>query len=74
MQRRLVLTGSLLRPRPVAFKTLVRDELLRVVWPHVAAGRLRPVIDRVFPLAEAGAAHAWLESGSHVGKIVLQIS
>lgn len=74
MRRRLTLTGSLLRPRTVQFKTLVRDELARVVWPHVAAGRLRPVIDRVFPLAEAGAAHAWMEGGGHVGKIVLDVA
>jgi NADPH2:quinone reductase len=71
MRRRLTLTGSTLRPRDTAFKTLVADELARTVWPHVAAGRLKPVIDRTFPLAEAPAAHERMEAGDHVGKIVL---
>ncbi|WP_229726833.1 NAD(P)H-quinone oxidoreductase [Sphingomonas alpina] len=71
MRRRLTLTGSTLRPRDTAFKTLVADELSRTVWPHVAAGRLKPVIDRTFPLAEAPAAHERMEAGDHVGKIVL---
>ncbi|MBU3077262.1 NAD(P)H-quinone oxidoreductase [Sphingomonas sp. XMGL2] len=73
MRRRLTLSGSTLRARANEFKALVRDELMRTVWPHVAAGRLRPVIDRVLPLAEAPAAHARLESGEHVGKVVLRI-
>ncbi len=72
MRRRLTLTGSTLRPRSLEFKTMVADELARTVWPYVEGGRLKPVIDRIFPLAEAAAAHARLESGSHVGKIVLQ--
>jgi putative PIG3 family NAD(P)H quinone oxidoreductase len=71
MVKRLTLTGSTLRARPVAFKTLVAEELIRVVWPHVEAGRLKPVIDKTFPLAEAAAAHAHMEGGDHVGKIVL---
>jgi NADPH2:quinone reductase len=71
MRRRLTLTGSTLRPRDTAFKTLVADEIARTVWPHVEAGRLRPVIDQVFPLGEAAAAHARMEQGDHVGKIVL---
>jgi len=71
MRRRLTLTGSTLRPRDTAFKTLVADEIARTVWPHVEAGRLRPVIDRTFPLGEAAAAHARMEEGDHVGKIVL---
>lgn len=71
MRRRLTLTGSTLRPRDTAFKTLVADELSRTVWPHVEAGRLKPVIDRTFPLAEAARAHARMEAGDHVGKIVL---
>ena len=73
MMRRLILTGSTLRARSVEFKSLVADELARNVWPHVAAGRLRPVIDSVFPLFEAAAAHRRMESGEHVGKIVLEI-
>ena len=73
MRRRLTLTGSTLRPRDTAFKTLVADEIARTVWPHVEAGRLRPVIDKVFPLADAAAAHARMEEGDHVGKIVLTV-
>jgi NADPH:quinone reductase len=73
MRRRLTLTGSTLRPRPVEFKTMVADEIAKTVWPYVEGGRLRPVIDRVFPLKEAGAAHARMEAGEHVGKIVLQV-
>lgn len=73
MRRRLTLTGSTLRPRDTAFKTLVADEISHTVWPHVEAGRLRPIIDKVFPLAEAAAAHARMEEGDHVGKIVLTV-
>ncbi len=71
MQRRLTLTGSTLRPRSVMFKSLVADELARTVWPHVEAGRLKPVIDTVFALSDAADAHALMDSGHHVGKIVL---
>ncbi|MES2905359.1 MAG: NAD(P)H-quinone oxidoreductase [Pseudomonadota bacterium] len=71
MRRRLTLTGSTLRPRSVAFKTMVADELAKTVWPYVEGNRLKPAIDKVFPLAEAAAAHARMESGDHVGKIVL---
>jgi NADPH:quinone reductase-like Zn-dependent oxidoreductase len=73
MRRRLTLTGSTLRPRPVAFKTMVADEISRTVWPYVEGGRLRPIIDSVFPLAEVAAAQERMESGEHVGKIVLEI-
>ncbi|WEK41705.1 MAG: NAD(P)H-quinone oxidoreductase [Candidatus Sphingomonas colombiensis] len=71
MRRRLTLTGSTLRPRDNGFKTLVAEELRRIVWPYVEAGRLRPVIDRTYPLAEAAEAHRRMEAGEHVGKIVL---
>ncbi len=71
MRRRLTLTGSTLRPRDLSFKSMVADELSRMVWPHVDAGKLKPVIDKSFPLAEAAAAHARMEAGDHVGKIVL---
>ena len=74
MRRRLTLTGSTLRPRNAAFKSLVADELHRTVWPHVEAGRLKPVIDRTFPLADAAAAHSRMEAGDHVGKIVLKVA
>ncbi len=73
MQRRLTLTGSTLRPRPVEFKTMVADEIARTVWLYAEGGRLKPVIDRVFPLAEAAEAHLRMESGEHVGKIVLEV-
>ncbi len=72
MRRRLTLTGSTLRPRDVQFKTMVADELAKTVWPYVEGNRLKPVIEKVFPLAEAAAAHARMESGEHVGKIVLE--
>ncbi len=71
MRRRLTLTGSTLRPRDLGFKSMVADELSRMVWPHVEAGKLKPVIDKTFPLAQAAAAHARMEAGDHVGKIVL---
>lgn len=71
MRRRLTLTGSTLRPRDIRFKTMVADELAKTVWPFVEGNRLKPVIDQLFPLAEAAAAHARMESGEHIGKIVL---
>ena len=73
MRRRLMLTGSTLRPRSVAFKTMVADEISRTVWPFVEGGRLRPVIDRTFALEQASKAHEHMESGGHVGKIVLAV-
>jgi NADPH:quinone reductase-like Zn-dependent oxidoreductase len=74
MRRRLILTGSTLRPRSIEFKTMVADEIAKTVWPYVEGGRLKPVIDSSFPLAEAAAAHARMEAGEHVGKIVLEVS
>jgi putative PIG3 family NAD(P)H quinone oxidoreductase len=73
MRRRLMLTGSTLRPRSIEFKTMVADEIAKTVWPYVEGGRLKPVIDSNFPLAEAAAAHARMEAGGHVGKIVLEV-
>ena len=74
MRRRLTLTGSTLRPRPIEFKTMVADEISRTVWPYVDGGRLKPVIDKVFPLTEANAAHERMEAVDHVGKIVLEVA
>jgi putative PIG3 family NAD(P)H quinone oxidoreductase len=74
MMRRLTLTGSTLRPRSVAFKSLVADEIARSVWPLVAEGKLKPVIDSTFPLAQAADAHRRMEAGDHVGKIVLEVA
>ena len=73
MRRRLTLTGSTLRPRDVAFKTLVADELARTVWPHVEAGKLKPVIDKVYAFVDAPDAHRRMEAGDHAGKIVLAL-
>ncbi len=73
MRRRLTLTGSTLRARDSAFKSLVADELAQQVWPHVEAGRLKPVIDRTYTLADAAEAHRRMEAGDHVGKIVLTL-
>jgi len=74
MRRRLTLTGSTLRPRSIEFKTMVADEIARTVWPFAQGGRLKPVIDSSFPLAEAAAAHARMEAGEHIGKIVLEVA
>lgn len=71
MQKRAVLTGSTLRPRSADEKARLAAEIERVVWPWIAAGKLKPVIDATFPLEEAAAAHAHLEAGEHVGKVVL---
>jgi NADPH2:quinone reductase len=73
MSRRYTLTGSTLRPRSAEFKALLAQEIARNAWPFVEAGELRPVMDRTFPLAEAAAAHARMEAGEHVGKIVLEV-
>jgi NADPH:quinone reductase-like Zn-dependent oxidoreductase len=73
MRRRLTLTGSTLRPRSVEFKTMVADEIATTVWPFVEGGRLRPVIDSSFPLADAAAAHARMDAPDHVGKTVLTV-
>ncbi|MDQ3472083.1 MAG: NAD(P)H-quinone oxidoreductase, partial [Pseudomonadota bacterium] len=73
MRRRLTLTGSTLRPRSLRFKTMLRDEIAATVWPYVEGGRLRPVIDSTLPLERAAEAHARMEAGEHVGKIVLEV-
>jgi len=71
MLKRLTLTGSTLRSRPVDEKARIAHEVERHVWPWIAAGKLKPVIDSTFTLNEAEAAHARLQSGGHAGKIVL---
>lgn len=71
LRRRLLITGSTLRPRPVAFKAAIAKALLQHVWPLIEAGRIKPVIHSVFPAAQAAQAHALMESGEHIGKIVL---
>ena len=71
LRRRLLITGSTLRPRPVAFKAAIAKALRQHVWPLIEAGRIKPVIHTVFPAAQAAQAHALMESGEHIGKIVL---
>jgi NADPH:quinone reductase-like Zn-dependent oxidoreductase len=73
MSRRLMLTGSTLRPRTKEFKALLAQEISTTVWPMVCDGALRPEMDRIFPLADAAGAHAYMESGAHVGKILLEV-
>jgi NADPH2:quinone reductase len=72
LRRRLTITGSTLRPRPVAFKAAIAAALRQKAWPLLESGRVRPVIHQVFAAADAAQAHALMESGAHVGKIVLQ--
>lgn len=71
--RRLTISGSTLRPRPVAFKAAIARQLRERVWPLVESGAIKPVVHATFPLAEAGRAHALMESGTHIGKIVLTV-
>lgn len=73
MTRRLTLTGSTLRARSVTFKALLAGEILETVWPLVGEGKLRPIMDQAFPLDQAAAAHARMEAGHHIGKIVLKM-
>ena len=73
MSRRLTLTGSTLRPRTEEFKALLAQEISTTVWPMVCDGALRHEMDRIFPLADAAGAHAYMESGAHVGKILLEV-
>ena len=74
MMKRLTITGSTLRARPVADKALIAAALHERVWPLLANGTIKPLIDRVFPLHEAAAAHALMESNRHIGKILLNIA
>jgi len=71
LRRRLVITGSTLRPRPIAFKADIARALRAQVWPLIERGAIRPVIHSTFPAAEAAAAHTLMESNQHIGKIVL---
>ncbi|QTL04923.1 NAD(P)H-quinone oxidoreductase [Aquabacter sp. L1I39] len=74
MLKRLTHTGSTLRARPVSEKAAIADALSEKVWPLLAKGAIRPLIDRTFPLAEAAGAHARMESSTHMGKIVLEVA
>jgi len=73
MQKRLVVTGSTLRPRPVEFKGAIARSLREKIWPLVEAGRIRPEIYKTFPLVQAAEAHRLMESSQHIGKLVLTL-
>lgn len=72
--KRATITGSTMRPRTAAEKAAIAAELRQHVWPALSAGRCWPLVDKVFPLAKAADAHAWMEAGGHVGKIVLDVA
>ncbi|MBV8113195.1 MAG: NAD(P)H-quinone oxidoreductase [Silvibacterium sp.] len=73
MAKRLLITGSTLRPRSVAEKTALRDSIEQQVWPLFAAGKIRPIVYSVFPMGEAAEAHQLMESSRHIGKILLRM-
>lgn len=73
MVKRLTITGSTLRPQSVAAKAAIAADLQREVWPHIASGRIGPVMDQSFPLDRAAEAHARMEGSTHIGKIVLTL-
>lgn len=73
LRRRLSISGSTLRPRPVAFKAAIAWRLQDKVWPLIEEGKIKPVIFKTFPLEQAAEAHALMESSAHVGKIMLQV-
>ncbi|MDB5762599.1 MAG: qor1 [Herminiimonas sp.] len=73
LRRRLTITGSTLRPRPVAFKAQIAARLREHVWPLLESGKIKPVIYQTFPLEQAAQAHALMEASTHVGKIMLKV-
>ena len=74
MMRRLTITGSTLRPQSDMAKAQIAEALLKNVWPHLESGRVAPVMDSEFALADAAGAHARMESSGHIGKIVLKVA
>ena len=74
MTRRLTMTGSTLRPQSDLAKARIADQLRQHVWPLISAGKIAPVMDQEFALADAASAHARMESGAHIGKIVLKVN
>ena len=74
MRKRLTVTGSTLRPRSVAEKGAIADALRREIWPRIGRGEIKPLVFKEFPLAEAAAAHALMESSAHIGKIILSVA
>jgi NADPH2:quinone reductase len=73
LRRRLAVTGSALRPRPVEFKGAIARKLHEKVWPLIEAGKIKAIIHKTFPLAESAKAHELMESSAHIGKIVLTV-
>ena len=73
MRRRLTITGSTLRPRPVEFKGAIARNLREKIWPLIDAGKIKPEIYKTFPLEQAAEAHRLMESSQHIGKIVLTV-
>ena len=73
MRRRLTVTGSTLRPRPIEFKGAIARSLREKIWPLIEAGRIKPEIYKTFPLEQAAEAHRLMESSQHIGKIVLTL-
>jgi len=74
MRNRLTLTGSAMRPRTVADKAQIARDLEQHVWPLLESGRVKAIVDRIFPFSEVAAAHRYLESGAHIGKVILKVS
>jgi NADPH2:quinone reductase len=72
MQRRITITGSTLRAREVEFKQQIKAQLLQRVWPLLESGKIKPIVDKVFAMKDASAAHAHMESSAHIGKIILK--
>ena len=73
LMKRLTVTGSTLRAQTFAQKTVMVREIIEQVYPHLNNGEIKPVVDRVFPLEEVEQAHDYMQSGQHMGKIVLQM-
>jgi NADPH2:quinone reductase len=73
LRRRLVITGSTLRPRPIAFKQDIAQQLHQRIWPLLEAGKIKPVIYKTFSLDQAAQAHTLMETSTHVGKIMLRV-
>jgi len=74
MSKRLTITGSTLRSRDVAFKSAIAANLVKYIWPLIASGKIKPVVNKIFPLQKAAEAHALMESGDLIGKVILQVT
>lgn len=74
MQKRLIMTGSTMRPRSIAEKAQIARDLEAHVWPLLAGGEVKVIVDRVFPFTQVAEAHRYLEAGAHIGKVILKVS